>query len=75
MAKRSEGITALTLSPSANLEVEEVAIDLYEKYPVVYLRMNAIGPRGVSEQSSLVSLYVWGIFNVNINFNVVLLAR
>ena len=40
-------MTAPTLSPSASLEVEEVeevAIDLYEKYPVVYLRMNVIGP-------------------------------
>ena len=53
-------MTAPTLSPSACLEVEEieeVVIDLYEKYTVVYLWMNTIGPRGVSEQSSLVSLY------------------
>ena len=48
-------MTAPTLSPSASLEVKEVAIDLYDKYPVVLLRMNVIGPRGVSEQSSLVS--------------------
>ena len=48
-------MTAPTLSPSTSLEVKEVAIDLYDKYPVVLLRMNIIGPRGVSEQSSLVS--------------------
>ena len=48
MAGWNEGMTAPTMSLSASLKVEEVAIDLYENYPVVLLRMNAIGPRGVS---------------------------
>ena len=37
-------MTAPTLSPSASVEVEEVAINLYENYPVLLLRMNVIGP-------------------------------
>ena len=44
-------MTVPTLSPSASLEVKEVAIDLYENYLVVLLQMNTIGPRGVSQQS------------------------